>query len=80
MATTHRRPSRKKLPPPHRRTMEGFKYLTLDPSPRLRKMRETQQKTTSDPTEVVRRAWQSVGAAITEAVRGTYTRDSSQTR
>jgi len=77
MATIQRR---NQLPPPRRRAMEGFKYLTLDPSPRLRKMREAQQKMTSDPTDVVRRAWQSVGAAITAAARVVSTRESSQTR
>jgi hypothetical protein len=49
--------------------MKGFDYLTLDPSPRLRKMREEQAKRTTDPTEVVRQAWLSVGAAIAESFR-----------
>jgi hypothetical protein len=51
--------------------MKGFDYLTLDPSPRLRKIREEQRKRSADPTEVVRQAWLSVGAALAEAFRMT---------
>jgi hypothetical protein len=60
--------------------MRGFDYLTLDPSPRLRKMREEQRKRTADPTEVVRQAWLSVGAAIAEAFRVTRETTSSRNR
>jgi hypothetical protein len=49
--------------------MKGFDYLTLDPSPRLRKMREEQTQRAADPAEVVRQAWLSVGAAMREALR-----------
>jgi hypothetical protein len=80
MATIQRRPAPEKRPIQGRRIAKGFGYLTLDPSPKLRKMREEQQKMTADPTESIRRAWQSVGAAISEALRVTSTRANSQTR
>jgi len=49
--------------------MKGFDYLTLDPSPRLRKMRNEQQQRVADPAQILRQAWLSVGAAMTEALR-----------
>jgi hypothetical protein len=58
--------------------MRGFDYLTLDPAPRLRKMRKEQEKRTAEPAGVVRQAWLSVGAAIAEAFR--VTRDSPSSR
>jgi hypothetical protein len=69
MATTQRPPRPEKPPTAAERIMKGFDYLTLDPSPRLRKMRDEQKKRTVDPTEVVRQAWLSVGAAMAEAFR-----------
>ena len=57
--------------------MKGFDYLTLDPSPSLRKMREDQQKTAKDPAEVIREAWLSVGAAIREALQATRPKSTS---
>lgn len=48
--------------------MKGFDYMTLDPSPRLRKMREDQEKVAKDPTEVILEAWLTVGAAIRGAL------------
>ena len=80
MATTQRRPRREKLPTPGQRLAKGFGYLTLDPSPRLRRMREEQEKNTQDPAEVVRQAWLSVGAAIREALQITRRQASSQNR
>ena len=59
---------------------KGFDYLTLDPSPSLRRMREEQAKNTQDPAEVVRQAWLSVGAAIREALQITRRQASSQNR
>ncbi len=49
--------------------MRGFDYLTLDPSPRLRRMRVEQQRSANDPTQVIREAWLSVGAAIRQALQ-----------
>jgi hypothetical protein len=57
--------------------MKGFDYLTLDPSPRLRKMREDHQKTAKDPAQVLREAWLSVGAAIREALQATRPRSTT---
>lgn len=80
MATTRRRPHLEEPQSAGERAMKGFDYLTLDPSPRLRKMREEQRKRTADPTEVVRQAWLSVGAAIAEAFRITRETTSSRSR
>jgi hypothetical protein len=80
MATIQQRSRPEKPATPRRQIVKGFSYLTLDPAPRLRRMREEQQKMTMEPTEVVRRAWESVGAAITEALRVTSTRANSPTR
>lgn len=49
--------------------LRGFRYLTLDPSPRLRKLREDQQRATKDPAQLVAEAWLSVGEAIRVALR-----------
>jgi hypothetical protein len=57
--------------------MKGFDYLTLDPSPRLRKMREAQQKAAKDPAQVIREAWLSVGAAIRGALQATLPKSTS---
>lgn len=73
MATQHRqRPQ--KPPAAGERITKGFVYLTLDPSPRLRKMRDEQEQKMSDPAEVVRQAWQRVGEAMTTALRATRNR------
>jgi hypothetical protein len=71
MATTQRRQRPEERPAGGERIAKGFDYLTLDPSPRLRKMRKDQARGMTDPAEVVRRAWQSVGTAIAEAIRTT---------
>jgi len=71
MATTQRPAHKEKPTAARKRLANGFDYLTLDPSPRLRKLREEQESKTPSPTEVVRQAWQSVGAAISEALRHT---------
>jgi hypothetical protein len=68
MVTTQRRLGPEMKSTAGERIMRGFDYLTLDPSPRLRKMREEQQKAAKDPVQVIREAWLSVGAAIREAL------------
>jgi hypothetical protein len=68
MATTQRRPRPEKPPAVRERMTRGFDYLTLDPSPRLRKLRDEQGEK-PEPAEVIRQAWQSVGAAIAKAFR-----------
>lgn len=69
MATTQDRPRPKKQQLAGNRILGGFDYLTLDPSPRLRKMREEHEKRTTDPATVIRDAWMQVGTAIAEAFR-----------
>ncbi len=59
------------------RMMKGFRYLTLDPSPRLRKMREDQQRAVKGPAQVIAEAWLNVGEAIKEALQVTRVRTSS---
>lgn len=78
MATTQRGPRPENPPTAAQQIAKGFGYLTLDPSPRLRRMREDLEKSTPDPAEAVRQAWLRVGAAITEAMR--IVRASSQSR
>jgi hypothetical protein len=80
MATTQHRPRPKKPPAAGERILKGFDYLTLDPSPRLRRTREEQEKRTTDPTEVVRQAWLKVGAAIAQAFRITRETSSPSSR
>jgi hypothetical protein len=80
METTQRWPHPEKPPSAEKRLLKGFDYLTLDPSPRLRKVRQEQRKRTADPTEVIRQAWLNVGAAITEAFRMTRETTSSRKR
>ena len=64
MATTQR-PTKADQPTKDRTPLQkGFDYLTLDPSPRLRKMREERRQ--SDP---LTDGWKSVGEAIAEAIR-----------
>jgi hypothetical protein len=55
----------------------GFSYLTLNPGPKLRKIREDQQKEAKAPTQLIGEAWLSVGAAIKEALEVTRARISS---
>jgi hypothetical protein len=69
MATTQRQLNPKSKPTVEGRMTKGFDYLTLDPSPRLRKMREAQEKAARDPAEVIREAWLTVGTAIREALQ-----------
>lgn len=57
--------------------MKGFSYLTLDPSPRLRKIREDQQRRAKDPAQVIAEAWLRVGEAIREALQVTRAKTSS---
>jgi hypothetical protein len=62
MATTQHRP--KAGPEARKRLLRGFDYLTLDPSPRLRKMREDQQRAAKEPAQLIAEAWLNVGQAI----------------
>jgi len=78
MATIQRRPDPGTRA--RRRVTRGFDYLTLDPSPRLRRMRESQEERAKDPAEMIREAWSSVGAAIREASRIILARNSSLSR
>jgi hypothetical protein len=64
-------------PTAEEQAMRGFDYLTLDPSPRLRKLREDQEKRAKDPAQVIREAWSSVGIAIREALQVILSRNSS---
>lgn len=48
------------------RLLEGFDSLTLDPSPRLRRVREEMSRT---PEAGIESAWKAVGEAMTEAMR-----------
>jgi hypothetical protein len=59
------------------RMTRGFSYLTLDPSPRLRRLREAQERAAKDPAEVIREAWLTVGTAIREALQMTRSKISS---
>jgi hypothetical protein len=75
MATTQR-PTKADQPTRDRTPLQkGFDYLTLDPSPRLRKMREDRRQ--RDPFA---EAWKSVGEAIAEAIRIVAKKVKSSTR
>jgi hypothetical protein len=65
---------------PRQRVLRGFGYLTLDPSPRLRRLRDEQATSRPEPGEVVKQAWLSVGAAIRQALEITRRQASSQNR
>jgi hypothetical protein len=67
MATTQRPPRTEKPSRDRTPLLRGFGYLTLDPSPRLRRLREQQQST--DPAMTIRAAWSTVGGAIATAFR-----------
>jgi hypothetical protein len=69
METTQGRPRPERPSTAGQQIVKGFDYLTLNPSPRLRRVREELGESASDPAEVVRRAWLSVGAAIMEALQ-----------
>jgi hypothetical protein len=77
MTTTRRRPVPEMKSTAGGRIMRGFDYLTLDPSPRLRRMRVEQQRTAKDPIQVIREAWLSVGAAIRQALQVTSGKSNS---
>ena len=77
MARTARRLDPTSKPTVGERMTRGFSYLTLDPSPRLRRVREAQEKAAKDPTEVIREAWSTVGTALREALQTTRNRISS---
>jgi hypothetical protein len=78
MATTRRRLDLETKPTVAERMTRGFRYLTLDPSPRLRGMREAQGRAAKDPTEVIREAWLTVGTAIREALQIAHSKMSSR--
>jgi hypothetical protein len=62
MAGTHEKPT-----PDHLTTLlEGYRSLTLDPSPRLRQIREGMSR---PPEAAIENAWQMVGKAILRAMR-----------
>jgi hypothetical protein len=48
----------------------GFGYLTLDPGPRLRRLRE--QQLAADPAATIRAAWSPLGRAIETALRAEH--------
>jgi hypothetical protein len=77
MTTTQRRPAPEMKPTAGKRITRGFDYLTLDPSPRLRRMRVEQQRAAKDPAQVIREAWLSVGAAIRQALQLTIGKSNS---
>ena len=59
-------PDTRKAPRRRSRLLEGFDSLTLDPSPRLRRVREEMSR---PPEAAIENAWKSVGEAMTEAIR-----------
>jgi hypothetical protein len=71
------RPGDPKRPRTRARIARGFDYLTLDPSPRLRKFREEQEAKSANPAQLLKEAWESVGAALHEAIRMTRERINS---
>ncbi len=71
MAMLQNRTHPDKMPTARGQLRKGFEYLTLDPSPRLRRLREEQRTRLSNPNEVVMRAWLRVGVALKEALRTT---------
>jgi hypothetical protein len=75
MATTQRRRNPERPPPAGEHLARGFDYLTLNPAPRLRKIREQQMR--HDP---FREAWRIVGEAIVEAIRTVAKTTKSTTR
>lgn len=77
MATTRRRLDLETKPTVTDRMTRGFRYMTLDPSPRLRKMRLAQERAAKDPTEAIREAWLTVGTAIRQALQITRNKISS---
>lgn len=77
METTHHRLGLQTKPTVGDRMMKGFNYLTLNPAPKLRKMREDQQEATKAPAQLIGEAWLSVGTAIKEALEDTRARISS---
>jgi hypothetical protein len=59
-------PETKKTRKPRSRLMTGFDGLTLDPSPRLRRVREEMSR---PPEAGIESAWKSVGEAMAESIR-----------
>ena len=51
---------------PLRTLLDGYGSLTLDPSPKLRQVREEMSR---PPEEAIKSAWISVGRALLEAMR-----------
>ncbi len=69
MLTTQNRSDQTKTPTGRQRIAKGFGYLTLDPSPRLMRMREERKTRSTNWELTVRQAWLSVGAAIRTALQ-----------
>lgn len=59
-------PDMRKTPRRPSRLLEGFDSLTLDPSPRLRRLRMEMSR---PPEAGLESAWKTVGEAMAEAVR-----------
>jgi hypothetical protein len=66
MAST-RRPRADQAPGARPSLSRGFGYLTLDPAPRLRRLRDQQQA--ADPQASIRAAWSPVEQGIQAALR-----------
>jgi hypothetical protein len=62
MTGTHQ----KERPSPLATLADGYRSLTLDPSPRLRQIREQMSR---PPEEAIENAWKMVGRALLKAMR-----------
>jgi hypothetical protein len=62
MTGTHQ----KETPSPLATLADGYRSLTLDPSPRLRLIREQMSRS---PEEAIENAWTMVGRALLKAMR-----------
>jgi hypothetical protein len=67
MATIEHPPPAGKRPRDPSPLGRGFAYVTLDPSPRLRKFRN--QQLSQDPAAMTRQAWATVWNAIATALQ-----------
>jgi len=59
--------TRRPADPPRPSLSRGFGYLTLDPGPRLRRLRDQQQAI--DPEDTIQSAWSPVEQGIRAALR-----------
>ena len=67
MATIQRPPRQTNSAETKTPLAKGFDYLTLDPGPRLRRLKEAQLS--SDPAETLQEAWLTVRRAMAKALR-----------